>query len=349
MFGGGGGALVFFKYFADNSVMKRTFFSAGFFKMPCFFVLFLFFAAGNAAGFERLFPAAYFVDFARTLEERNAARPYWAASEEEFLAHADSLQGSILLNYYILAYYGHPLSRNMGVLGRYPKPELRQRLINLAAQYREFAGNRGVRIAFYIIFGTVWPEGEIGYIQESVLREWIHFALEHDMLVFIDHQIGRFTPELAMRRMLPWLRYPNVHLAIDPEWRTDRPMLEIGTVSAAELNHIQQIMEDYIIENNLPGERLFVVHQFNWRMISEPRNVDTRRFTRVRLVHNISGIGTPTEKRATYAFGAQFTNMPVKGFKLWYDFGIVGHTDVPLMAPQEVMSLNPRPYVIMYQ
>jgi hypothetical protein len=41
--------------------------------------------------------------------------------------------------------------------------------------------------------------------------------------------------------------------------------------------------------------------------------------------------------------------MPVKGFKLWYDFGIPGHTDRPLMTPEEVMGLNPRPYVIMYQ
>jgi len=330
--------------------MIFLFFLSNVAKKQCLLALLLLvIIGGNVAGIQRVFPAAYFIDHIHALEAERVARPYWAPTREEALAAAASREESILLNNYILAYYGHPLSRNMGVLGRYPKDVLRQRLINLAAEYRAYAGSRDVRIAFYIIFGTVWPAGEIGYINEDILRDWIHFALEHDMLIFIDHQIGRFTPELAIRRMLPWLRYPNVHLALDPEWRTERPMIEIGTVSAAELNHVQQIIEDYLIENNLPGERLLVVHQFNWRMISQPLNVDTRSFSRVRLVHNISGIGTPTEKRATYAFGARFMNMPVKGFKLWYDFGIVGHTDIPLMTPRQVMDLNPRPYVIMYQ
>jgi len=336
--------------------MTFSFFFSAFSKTRCFFALFILFAlGGNAAGLERLFPAAYFTEHLRALEARDSSRPYWAATEAEVIAQEAARQQairneSILLNYYILAYYGHPLSRNMGVLGRYPKEVLKQRLLSLAEEYRQAAGNsRGVRIAFYIIFGTVWPYGEIGYINEAVLRQWIEFALEHDILVFIDHQIGRFTPELAMQRMLPWLRYPNVHLAIDPEWRTTRPMLEIGTVSAAEINRLQQMMEDYLIANNLPGERLLVVHQFNWRMISQPRDVDTRRFNRVRLVHNASGIGSPEQKRALWNFTTRYTNMPVNGFKLWYDFGFAGHTDIPLMTPQEVMDLWPRPFVIMYQ
>jgi len=311
-----------------------------------FFLLLIF--AGSAQGFQRFFPSAYFVEQVRLLEAENPQEIYWVPSEEEILAQAAARQESILLNYYVLAYYGHPLSRDMGILGRYPKEELRQRLLNLAAEYRQFSGSRGVRIAFYIIFGTVWPEGEIGYLRADVLREWIHFALEHDMLVFIDHQIGRFTPELAMRRMLPWLRYPNVHLAIDPEWRTSRPLLEIGTVSAAELNHIQQIMEDYLIENDLPGERMLVVHQFHWRMISQPRDVDTS-FSRVRLVHCASGIGNPQQKLALHEFTTRYTNMPVNGFKLWYE-GTRGATfDYPLMSPEDVMQLHPRPFVIMYQ
>ncbi|MCL2601839.1 MAG: hypothetical protein FWD91_03395 [Treponema sp.] len=298
---------------------------------------------------QRVFPAAYFIDQARRLEVAYAQRPYWVPTREEALASATLREESLLLNNYILAYYGHPFSKTMGILGRYPKEELRQRLLKVAAEYREFSGSRDVRIAFYIIFGTAQPAGEIGYIREETLREWIEFAQEHDMLVFVDHQIGRFTPERAVRQMLPWLRYPNVHVALDPEWRTDRPMKEIGTVSAAELNDAQKMIEDYLVENNLPGERLLVVHQFNWRMISQPTHVDTRKFTRVRLVHNLSGIGTPTQKRDTYAFGARFVNMPVKGFKLWYDFGISGHTDKPMLTPKEVMDLSPRPYLIMYQ
>ena len=295
---------------------------------------------------EFLFPAAYFSEGLEILHAREAGRPYWAATEGE--AHASVGQESILLNNDILAFYGHPSSRNMGILGRFTKEELNEKLESLAAEYQA-AGGRNIQKAFYIIFGTVWPGGEIGIIQESLLKEYIEFALENDILIFIDHQIGRYTPEDSLRRMLPWLKYPNVHLALDPEWRTTKPMQEIGTVSADEINQVQRIMEDYIIENHLPGERLLVIHQFNNRMISNREQVESN-FSRVRLVHCADGFGSPAVKRSSYANNAQAANIPIKGFKLFFDFGIPGAgIDSPLLSPREVFELNPRPYVVMYQ
>jgi hypothetical protein len=222
-------------------------------------------------------------------------------------------------------------------------------LTALAEEYR-VAGGRDIIKAFHIIYGTVWPEGEIGIIRESVLREYIEFALENDMLVIIDHQIGRYNPVDSLKQMLPWLRYPNVHLALDPEWRTTRPMQEIGTVSAAEINQAQRVMEDYIIENNIPGERLLVIHQFNYVMISNREQIVSD-FQRVRLVHCADGFGSPSIKRQSYAYNAQATNIPIKGFKLFYRNAAMPAAgyDNPLMSPTEVYALNPRPYLIMYQ
>jgi hypothetical protein len=149
--------------------------------------------------------------------------------------------------------------------------------------------------------------------------------------------------------MLPWLQYPNVHLALDPEWRTARPMQEIGSVTAEEINRCQRVMEDYIIENNIPGERLLVIHQFNYVMIRNRPEVKSD-FRRVRLVHCADGFGAPHIKRSSYAFNAEAANIPVKAFKLFYNFGIPGAGyDHPLMSPREVYELNPRPYIIMYQ
>jgi hypothetical protein len=298
-----------------------------------------------------LFPGVYFTDVINTLKEAEAAHPYWANTRAEIDAinrvHSD--YASILLNSDILAFYGHPRSRNMGILGRYPIEELDQRLSALAAEYEAESGGRTVRKAFYIIYGTVWPEGEIGILGEEIIKRYIDYALEHDILIFLDHQIGRFDPVDSLRRMLPWLRYPNVHLALDPEWRTTKPMKEIGSVTADEINRAQQVMEDYIIANDIPGERLLVIHQFNWIMI---RNRDRVRsdFQRVRLVHCADGFGTPRLKRASYAFNAEAQNIPIKGFKLFYNFGISGAGyDEPLLSPKQVYELNPRPYVIMYQ
>jgi len=295
------------------------------------------------------FPSAYFTDFLYARNAEEAGRPYWAESEGESRARAQNLpQKSLLLNSDILAFYGHPLSKNMGILGRYTKEELNSKLNDLAAEYQT-AGGKNVYKAFYIIFGTVWPGGDIGIIQESLLKEYIDFALENNILVFLDHQIGRFTPADSIKRMLPWLKYPNVHLALDPEWRTTKPMLEIGAVTAEEINQVQQIMENYMIENQIPGERLLVIHQFNYRMISNREKVSSG-FSRVQLVHCADGFGNPQIKKASYAYNAQAVNMPVKGFKLFYNFGIPGAGyDSPLLTPKEVYDLNPRPYIVMYQ
>jgi hypothetical protein len=302
-------------------------------------------------GTARLFPALYFIDHIKSVINQNANKPYWVSAETESatLAKSGDEELSILLNNDVLAFYGHPNSKNMGILGRYSIEELDARLTRLAAEYRAVNGGRGVRKAFYIIFGTVWPEGEIGIINDALLMRYIDYALKHDMLVFIDHQIGRYNPVDALRRMLPYLKYPNVHLALDPEWRTTKPMKEIGMVTAEEINQVQRAMENYMLENNILGERMLVIHQFNWRMIREREKVRTN-FDRVRLVHCADGFGPPHIKRDSYAFNAQAPNMPVKGFKLFYNFGIPGAGyDSPLLTPKQVYELNPRPYVIMYQ
>ena len=343
-------------------------FSSGLRPVPkrLFTVFFVFFVLCGKAGAENLvmpaaagsgdffrepglvFPAAYFADYLKAQDAGDAARLYWAASESESASLTVPFQESILLNNDILAFYGSPRSRNMGILGRHTKEELNEKLGVLAAEYQA-AGGRNVTKAFYIIFGTVWPGGEIGILPESLLKEYIDFAQENNILIFIDHQIGRYSPAESLKRMLPWLRYPNVHLALDPEWRTTKPMEEIGSVSADEINQVQRIMEDYMMENQIPGERLLVIHQFNYRMISNREKVESD-LSKVRLVHCADGFGPPPVKKTSYAFNARAANIPVKAFKLFYNFGIPGAGyDNPLLSPKEVFELDPRPYLVMYQ
>jgi hypothetical protein len=298
-----------------------------------------------------LFPGIYFTDVIEAVRKTEDGNPYWVRTqaEQEAFNRLATDYTSLLLNHDILAYYGHPRSQQMGILGRFSIEELDKKLSALAAEYEAVSGGRKVLKAFYIIYGTVWPEGEIGIISDDILKRYIEYAQKNDMLVFIDHQIGRYDPIASLRRMLPWLKYPNVHLALDPEWRTTKPMREIGTVTADELNRAQQVMEEYIIANDIPGERMLVIHQFNWRMISSRDKVNSN-LARVRLVHCADGFGPPHVKRTSYAFNAEATNMPIKGFKLFYNFGIPGAGyDQPLLSPKEVYALNPRPYIIMYQ
>ncbi|MDR0539855.1 MAG: hypothetical protein LBG74_05055 [Spirochaetaceae bacterium] len=268
--------------------------------------------------------------------------------KKEFKPDPSLRPNSILLENDILAFYGHPNSKNMGVLGRHSKEVLLERLNEFAKDYKAVSGGRNIIKAFYIIYATCWPEGEVGIINKDTLQQYIDFAAQNGMLVFLDHQIGKYDPIKSLQRMLPYLKYPNVHLALDPEWRTTKPMQEIGSVTADEINQAQKIMQDYMTENNIPGERMLVIHQFNAVMIKNRSAVKADK-ENVRLVLCMDGHGNPAKKRGTYAFNAEATNIPIKAFKLFLNEKGNTGIDEPILSPAQVYALNPRPYIIMYQ
>jgi hypothetical protein len=255
----------------------------------------------------------------------------------------------VLGNNQVLAFYGHPGSKRMGILGLYPKEELAAMIKDYARRYDEANGEMGVVGAFYLIYGTCWPGGDIGYLKDSIVEEYIDFAREQGMLVFVDHQIGKFGVEDSVGRLLPWLKYPNVHIAIDPEWRTTSPMKEIGTISADELNAAQELIRSYMKREGILGTKMLVVHQFNSRMITDRERVRAD-YDGVILVHTSDGFGPPDLKRGAYSFNSKASNMPIKGFKLFFrsDFEGAGY-DEPLLEPSQVESLAPVPMVVIYQ
>lgn len=251
---------------------------------------------------------------------------------------------------HIVAYYGHPRSKIMGIVGRYPVYELGPMLKATAASYDRINGQRGVVPAIYLIYGTCQPGGEINRIDKKLLDKYIEYTLLNGMLLYLDHQLGKYSMEDAIKEMLPYLKYPNVHLAFDPEWHTTRPMREIGSVTAAEVNSTQKLMRDYILKNGIRGKRHLVFHQFNPKMLRNKEGVSAS-FDPVVLVHTTSGWGPPDNKKSTHERNALTVNIPDKGFKLWFFYtnkkGV--HYDNPLMTPAEVLALRPEPGIIIYQ
>ena len=324
-------------YYAKPSIVVRNLFFAILFSLITF----------SSDAMEplpyRLFPALYRKENISRIDQNMSLANY--QSSGGFLWE----RVPIVANNTILAYYGSPLSDKMGILGLYQKEKIAEMLKEMAAQYDQVNGKDGVIPAFYIIYGTCWPGGEIGNLDDKILLDYIRFAQSMGMLVFIDHQIGKYSLRAAMDKILPFLRYPNVHLAIDPEWRTLSPMKEIGSITAYELNDAQNYMDEYIRANDIPGIRMLVVHQFADKMIQSREEVISHR-DRVILIHTADGFGAPRLKKATYQRNADAENMPVKGFKLFFksDFALAGF-DMPLMSPSEVMQLDPRPSLIIYQ
>jgi hypothetical protein len=256
---------------------------------------------------------------------------------------------SLIKDNQIILYYGFPGVKEMGILGEHSVEELAVRLKKLAAEYDNLNGDKGVIPAFHLIFGTVWPKGEIGIIQNTKLQKYIDFAEQNGFLVFIDHQLGKYSVEYAVNLLLPYLKYKSVHLAIDPEWHTLTPGEKLGQITGADVNLAQQLMQDYMEKNNIPDKKMLVVHQFNHKMISG-RDAVRSDFSRVDLIHNADGFGNPAVKLDSYKMNKQATNMPNKGFKLFYRTPLRNWgTDSPLMTPADVLCLDPQPVFIMYQ
>jgi len=271
------------------------------------------------------------------------------AAADARLAELAAERQPILAGNQILAFYGKPNAPSMGILGEYSKEKLAPLLEGYARLYDDANGELGIVPAFYLIFGTCWPEGDIGILNRTVVESYIEFAAERGWLVFLDHQLGKYGVLESVSAMLPYLRYPNVHLAIDPEWRTLKPMQEIGSITGTELNAAQAQVDDYLRDNALPGIRMLVVHQFKPAMIRDSQVVRAG-FDRVVLVHTADGFGSPPLKKNTYANNARSLNMPVKGFKLFFESKVIGAGwDQPLMRPEEVLALDPMPMVVMYQ
>ena len=94
---------------------------------------------------------------------------------------------------------------------------------------------------------------------------------------------------------------------------------------------------------------MLVVHQFKPKMIANRPAVRSD-YERVKLIHCADGFGNPAQKRNAYRFNALADNIPLKSFKLFLKPTIENAGwDQPLMTPEEVLSLDPRPYLIMYQ
>ena len=295
-----------------------------------------------------VFPAYLFVD---NIPQRTIFTDTVRTKEEmeNYKKFDESKLQSVLLNNDVFALYGKPNAYTMGIIGQYSLEKIEPIMNEFIKMYDKANGDRGIIPAFYLIYGTCWPEGEIGLLSSSITKKYIEFAAERDWYVFIDHQIGKYTVEQAMNKILPFLKYPNVHLALDPEWHTTKPMKVIGSVTADEINKAQKMMDSYIKANNIQGRKMLVIHQFNAVMIKNRQDVKSD-FDRVQLIHCADGFGSPQLKKSSYAYNAIAKNIPLKSFKLFLKPTIDGAGyDWPLMTPEEVFRLKPRPYLIMYQ
>ena len=253
---------------------------------------------------------------------------------------------SLLPRYRLVGFYGSPADEALGTLGIGTPAEAVQRLVEQARAYR---GNRPVMPVVELIATTAAADpGEDGLYRThqpgSVIREYLAEARRRHALLLLDVQPGRadFLTEVA--RLNRYLREPDVGLAIDPEWHagpTETPGEVIGSVDVATVDEISARLAEIVDENDLP-EKLFVVHQFTRGMIEGTREPRDR--PGIATVLNVDGFGEPASKIAKYRQLRPQSGSPLgAGFKLFFN------EDTLLMQPEDVLSLSPKPDLIVYE
>lgn len=260
-----------------------------------------------------------------------------------------------------LTYYGRPGVPVMGILGEHEIAQLTP-LLKAQAQAYDTANADELRVqgAFHLVYGmaTKAPGADnrhLAFLTDEVVEAYIKAAQAEKLAVILDIQIGALSPVDALAVGFPWLKYENVHLALDPEFAMAHqgqawPGDPIGYVTAAQINDAQAAMQAYLVANNLPGERILLVHQFLDTMIVDKADLDWS-YDRIALTISADGWGGPWGKISKYNdFIDDATHF--SAFKLFYRW------DQPLMTPREALGVDGygeqgyievTPNLIMYQ
>lgn len=248
-------------------------------------------------------------------------------------------------NQFLVAYYGTAGTGALGVLGETSPNQMTRRLARAAEPFAR--PGQPIQPVYELIVtvadGVPGSDGDYSHdIDRDDVRRYVAAAQRHGALLLLDLQPGR-SDFLEVAKRWEWaLRYPNVGLALDPEWRVGGrqvPAGVIGSVGAAEVNRVSSWLSDLAVAQDLP-EKLFVLHQFRTAMIDNIDKISQR--PRLAMVQHVDGFGTRAQKLATYGVVArpqQFT----MGFKLFYD------EDVNRMGPREVHRIRPRVRFVSFQ
>jgi hypothetical protein len=245
----------------------------------------------------------------------------------------------------IVALYGNDAAAALGVLGEQPPQAAADRLRDVAAPFEQ--GDRPVQGAFELIatVANSFP-GESGLYRtvssDAHVQRYLDVATAEGLLLILDIQPGRGDFLTEVQRYERFLREPNVHVALDPEWHVGPgqvPGEVVGQVDATEVNAVADYLAAIVAEEGI-GEKMLVVHQFQSRMLT--RRELLRDPPGVAVVIHMDGFGTQSQKLATYSIvhaEPPFHN----GFKLFYD------EDVDMFTPAETLGLDPVPDLITYQ
>jgi hypothetical protein len=259
---------------------------------------------------------------------------------------AATYTGPVLPDERVVAFYGAP---QMGrtVLGLNSPAEAARKLARQTNPYATYGERPAVgEFDLVSVFATAGggPDGLYRSRQPAdVIEIYLEQARAAGVRLMLDIQPGRARIGDEMRALAPWIAQPDVDVAIDPEWNVGPrgvPGSTRGEITSREINAAIRKLSATVSTVGLPP-KLLVIHQFRRGMVRGRTRIKSS--PGVQAVLNFDGIGAPAPKVAGYAALASARPSVFNGFSVFYSL------DRPLMAPTDVLALDPSPDFLLYQ
>ena len=244
--------------------------------------------------------------------------------------------------YRVVGFYG---MQNLDALGAGPPDVVGRRLLEVA---RRYATPGDPVMPMFELIATIahrfpTPSGLYRTRQEDeIVQQYLEAVRRINGILVLDVRPGRADFVDEMRHWEPYLRRPDVGVALDPEFSMGPgqvPGRQLGRASAAAINRASAYVAGVVRRHRLP-QKLFMVHQFRDGMIHDKARVATR--PGLAMTWNADGFGVRWAKLEDYRSYTRDRRFH-PGLKLFYE------NDVDLMTPREVLRLEPRPRVVNYQ
>ena len=278
--------------------------------------------------------------------------PSFAKEQGWYPKKGEFRDGDLLPCHRIVAYYGNPSSTRMGALGEFPRDEMLRRLQAEVRRWSEADPSTPVIPALHLIAvvaqGAPGPSGHYrAQMRDQAVDSIYQMARSINAVMFLDVQVGTDDIRNIMPRFENFLKRPDVHFAVDPEFYMRGgvvPGRRIGTMYAADINWVTDQLARIVRENNLPP-KVLVIHRFTRNMVPDAQNIRLR--PEVEFVMDMDGWGAPWLKYDSYRDYIVRHPVEFTGFKL-FSHNATKKGD-PLMTPRDVLSLWPQPLYIQYQ
>ena len=276
--------------------------------------------------------------------ERAFLRREGAAGKRAPAPSAKGSQRSLFPGNRVLAMYG-AAGTGVGVIGRKSVKGAARKLKDQAKPYNRRSRKPVIKafdlVAVIATSCTGRRDKCRTRVSSSIIQRYLNKIRNLNGRLILDIQPARSSVLTEIEHLAPFIRKPDVDVAIDAEWNVGRhgvPGHDQGSISAKKLNRASNKIQGIAEGHSLP-EKLMIVHQFRAGSIKHDGAVKQR--GKVDVTVNFDGIGSPSAKRAGYRNLA--SKRLFNGFSLFYKL------DTNLMSPKGVLGLNPSPDYVMYQ